>query len=519
MVRRTEGAPRRSGNWSPGTEWIDRLPAPAAILRRNGELTKWNAAAVELLGWAHAFPMRLGGPGVPWFERLLEALRREGQHRTVITRRRDGRRIVVELRCSILDGDEILVLFAECPPRPQPRSGRATAERKLQQQLQRSEEQLRHAQKMDSVGRLAAGVAHDFNNVLTAIQGHLQFLLEDLPEEGTARADALEIQRAADRAADLSRQLLSFARKQPRVPQELNLNVLVLGLEKLLRRLMRGGMRLETVLQPDLPAVWADAGQLEQVIVNLVINARDALVEGEGSIVVRTARIQLTEPYRDRGLMLHAGTYVVVSVTDNGCGMSPGMQQRAFEPFFTTKDQGTGLGLATADGIIRQAGGCISVYSEENLGTTFKLFLPALADGAHELQGAESVTERERPDPGRTVLVAEDEAAIREFVCRALRRTGFRVIEASNGEDALRAAEAAETIDLVVTDLIMPGLRGDELARRLEQCHPAAGMVLISGFADASRLVTSDIPLRTEFLDKPFAPRALLEAARKALRT
>ncbi|CAN5606757.1 hypothetical protein BH23GEM10_BH23GEM10_18120 [soil metagenome] len=245
---------------------------------------------------------------------------------------------------------------------------------RAEEELRSREEQLRHSQKLDAVGRLAAGIAHDFNNVLTAIQGHVQFLLEDLPEDFPSREDATEIRRAAERATQLTRQLLTFARRQPIKPVPMDLNAVITDLEKLLRRLISADIQLDTELV-EAPHVFADPGQIEQVLMNLVVNARDSMPQG-GTITVRTSTIQFDEAYVARGLNLAPGEYVQMSVTDTGCGIPAEVQRHIFEPFFTTKAEGTGLGLSTVYGITTQSGGHVSVYSEEGVGTTFKVFLP-----------------------------------------------------------------------------------------------------------------------------------------------
>jgi signal transduction histidine kinase len=250
-----------------------------------------------------------------------------------------------------------------------------TAQHTTLESLRESEEQLRQAQKMESVGQLAAGIAHDFNNVLTAIQGHAQFLLDDLPPESQAHDDAAEIRRAAERATELTRQLLTFSRRQPSSPGLIDVNDVITGLEKLLRRLLRADMRLELVLQPDLPPIFADTGQIEQIVMNLVVNAREAL-RAAGVVTIRTARVQ-PGPHGTRDSTLPSGEYVQISVSDNGCGMSADVRRRIFEPFFTTKTEGTGLGLSTVLGFVTQLGGYISVHSEEDAGTTFRILLPA----------------------------------------------------------------------------------------------------------------------------------------------
>jgi PAS domain S-box-containing protein len=381
---------------------------------------------------------------------------------------------------------------------------------RAQETLRRSEDQLRHSQKMDAVGRLASGIAHDFNNVLTAIQGHVQFLLEDLPADLPSRDDAEEIRKAADRATELTRQLLTFARKQPSRPVSLNPNALITDIEKLLRRLIRADVTLDTVME-DVPNVVIDPGQLEQVIVNLVVNARDA-IGSAGGITVTTSCINLEEIYSARGLQLPPGEYVRISVSDTGAGMSLETQVQIFEPFFTTKSEGTGLGLSTVYGIVKQAGGHVSVYSEEGSGTTFKVFLPVHGEGT-ELTIASTAGHGETG----TVLLVEDDEAVRALARRTLEGKGYEVMEAADGEEALRIANAHAGIDVIVTDLSMPRLSGEDLAARIRETKPDAGIVVMSGFSHMSLVRDGRIMEDGHFLEKPFTPSALVDVVRQAM--
>jgi signal transduction histidine kinase/CheY-like chemotaxis protein len=380
-----------------------------------------------------------------------------------------------------------------------------------EENLRRSEEQLRHSQKMDAIGRLASGIAHDFNNVLTAIQGHVQFLLEDLPADLASRDDAEEIRKAADRATELTRQLLTFARKQPSQPVSLNPNALITDIEKLLRRLIRADVTLDTALE-DVPNVLIDPGQLEQVIVNLVVNARDA-IGSAGGITITTSTMTLDEIYSARGLNLTPGEYVNISVSDTGMGMSVETQLQIFEPFFTTKSEGTGLGLSTVYGIVKQAGGHVSVYSEPGRGTTFKVFLPVQDD---HVRPVENVHAGARNETG-TVLLVEDDEAVRALARRTLEGKGYAVVEAADGEEALRIATGHNAIDVVITDLTMPRLGGEELAARIRETRPDAGIVLMSGFSEVSLLREGRIREHGHFLEKPFTPNALVDVVREAM--
>jgi two-component system, cell cycle sensor histidine kinase and response regulator CckA len=476
-----------------------------------GRIASWNSSAERLTGYKAADMIRTpfavlhtgtaDEVAAPFMERA-EGVRGESE---VVLRRRDGATFHAQLTVTPLlyaseqvDGYAVVIRDL-------------TERRRAEENLRRSEEQLRHSQKMDAIGRLAAGIAHDFNNILTAIQGHVQFLLEDLPGDLSARDDAAEIGKAADRAAELTRQLLTFARRQPTQPAVLNVNDVVKGLEKLMRRLLRADVELDTVLR-EVPPVFADPGQIEQVLVNLVVNAREALPEG-GRITVSTSRISLDEMYSARGLSLAPGEYVQIAVSDNGIGMSVAMQRDIFEPFFTTKAEGTGLGLSTAYGIVTQAGGHISVYSEEGVGTTFKVFLPVQASAA-------TPPEELRGTGAGTVLLVEDDDAVRALARRTLANAGFAVLEATEGGAALRLArEHPGTIDVVVTDLMMPEMGGEELAARVREMQPDVGIVLMSGFTESSVVLEGRIGEPNRFLEKPFTPASLTAVVREALRT
>jgi two-component system cell cycle sensor histidine kinase/response regulator CckA len=381
----------------------------------------------------------------------------------------------------------------------------------------RLEEQLRHSQKMEAVGRLAGGVAHDFNNLLTAILGHADLLLDDLPPDGGPHADVAEIRAAAERAAGLTRQLLAFSRQQVLQPAVLNVNGVVENLQKLLRRLIGEDVRLRIALAPDVGNVLADVGQLEQVIVNLAVNARDAMPAG-GTLTLETANTDLSDDYLEAHQPVIAGSYVMIAVSDTGIGISPQNQARIFEPFFTTKEvgKGTGLGLSTVYGIIKQSGGYIWVYSEPGRGTTFKIYLPRVEAPAeslapvHRAQGTPSGTE--------TILLAEDDDQLRKLLGGFLQRLGYRVLAAANSEEALaEAAKHAGTIHLLLTDVVMPGESGRQLARRLEEVRPGLRTLYVSGYTDATIMDQSILERGHHYLQKPFTPTVLARRVREVL--
>jgi signal transduction histidine kinase len=351
-------------------EWLEQLPAAALVLSRDAEPLAWNAAAAALLGWTPGSrPFRFCNPAAPWFEGLVRAVGEHGQGRVTIRRRRGGQPLVLELRAGALGTDGLIVLLRD-------RTAERRRRRTAAEQVERSTEQLRHSEKMAAIGRLAAGIAHDFNNIVTAIQGHAEFLLHDLPEDLPAYGDVVEIRRAADRATELTRQLLTFARRQPSRPAALDLNEIIHDVEKLLRRLTRSDIVLATDLAPRLPQVYVDAGHIAQVLMNLVVNASEAIDES-GTITIRTGTSILDRETAE-DWRLPPGRYLCLSVRDTGAGMTEDVQRHAFEPFFTTKPTGTGLGLSTVYGIVKQAGGEIMVESRLGSGSTFTVLLPGM---------------------------------------------------------------------------------------------------------------------------------------------
>src|SRR5216110_240952 len=379
------------------------------------------------------------------------------------------------------------------------------------------EQQLRQAQKMEAVGRLAGGIAHDFNNILTAITGHADLLLEDLGHHDPRRADVDEIRRSADRAAGLTRQLLAFSRQQVLQPKVVDLNALVLDMDKLLRRLIGEDVELATVLDPTLGRVTADPGQLEQVIVNLAVNARDAMPQG-GKLTLETRNIDLDSSYTLEHSLVKPGPYVQLTVSDSGIGMDEETQAHAFEPFFTTKPrgQGTGLGLAMVYGTVKQSGGFIWVYSEPGHGATFKIYLPRV-DAPVEAATLPAPTVQ--PARGsETVLLAEDEPAVRAIAQQALERHGYTVLAAPSGAAALAlAAQHAATIDLLLTDVVMPGMSGRDLADRLTAQRPGIRVLYISGYTDNAIVRHGMLEPGLAYLQKPFRPHALVRKVREVL--
>ena len=385
-------------------------------------------------------------------------------------------------------------------------------------ELRRLEHQLLLAQRMEGIGRLAGGIAHDFNNLLTAILGHAEMAQTDVSPGDPARGNIAEITRAAQRAADLTRQLLAFARRQIIEPRIVDLNGLVLNVDRMLRRLLGEDVELVTVQDPDLWRVRIDPGQFEQVLVNLAVNARDAMPTG-GTLVIETRNVYLDEEFARQHATVQPGPHVLLAVSDTGSGMDAEVLAHIFEPFFTTKEvgKGTGLGLATCYGIVKQNKGSIWVDSEKEIGTTFRIFLPR-ADAM--LQPIELHEPRaiEQPRGTETVLLVEDELLVRNLAADALRRHGYQVLSASTGLEALDiAGQALKPIDLLVTDVVMPQMGGQQLAVRMLSERPTLKVLFISGYSDMALLQHGTLVPGTALLQKPFTPGQLVHRVRELL--
>ncbi len=380
-------------------------------------------------------------------------------------------------------------------------------------ELRRSEEQLRQAQKLEAVGRLAAGIAHDFNNLLSVVLSYSEELVAELPEGSANRRDAVEIMRAGERAAELTRQLLIFSRQQMLAPKVLDLNAVLTNLGRMLTRVVGEDITLALVAAADLGRVKADPGQIEQVLMNLVVNARDAMPDG-GALTIETHNVDLDDAYAREHLHVEPGPYVMLSVSDTGVGMDRETQARIFEPFFTTKGpgRGSGLGLSTVFGIIKQSHGSIWVYSEVGRGSTFKIYLPRV----------DAPSERP-PDADRlvggteTILLVEDEPQVRAVVRRALERAGYAVLVAQDPDDALRLCEARQPIDLLLTDVVMPHMNGRELAERVRSRYPATKALFMSGYTDDAILRHGVLDAGVPFLQKPVTPALLARRVRETL--
>jgi PAS domain S-box-containing protein len=392
-----------------------------------------------------------------------------------------------------------------------------TERRRMEEALRKTEEQYRQAQKMEAVGQLAGGVAHDFNNLLTIISGYSDLLLGRLPANDPMRELINQIKGAGDRAASLTRQLLAFSRKQVLEPKVLDLNAVVADTEKMLGRLIGEDIHLTAVLDEALRPVKVDPGQIEQVIINLVVNARDAMPQG-GQLTIETRNVELDDVYAQAHPEVKPGRYSMVAVSDTGCGMTPEVKARVFEPFFTTKGpgKGTGLGLATVYGIVNQSGGYIYVYSELGRGTSFKVYLPAVEDAT--LTGKSSSGLSTMPHGTETILLVEDEDGVRALTRHVLQTCGYTVLEASGGRQAVRLCEEHQgPVHLLVSDVVMPDLGGRQLSEHLTALRPNMRVLFLSGYTDDAVVRHGILQAETAFLQKPYTPAGLALKVRKVL--
>jgi PAS domain S-box-containing protein len=519
-TRRTQEALARATSELQEREELHRILFDAAadamlFHDERGILLDANRAACERLGYSTdelkgmplaaidtpEYAARVAGRMRDLFERGSALF--ESAHLT-----RAGRVIPVEVHARVVEYRGRRVVFSVS----RDISERKAAERALRAQ----EERARQGQKLEAIGRLAGGVAHDFNNMLTVMTGYSDLLLEVLGPSHPARSEVMEIRTAADRASSLTRQLLAFSRKQILHPEPIDTNDVLRGMHKLLRRLIGEDVDLDLRLGVIAGFAVADRNQIEQVIVNLVVNGRDAMPRG-GRLVLETSVAQMGGSTGSGAPDLAAGPYIVVSVTDTGTGIAPEDLPLIFEPFYTTKDpgKGTGLGLATAYGIVRQSGGIITVYSEPGRGSTFRVYLP-LVSTAPSTRTAES-----RPTAAQgteTVLIVEDEESVRGFAERVFRDRGYTVIAARNGADALDRASSHEApVELLITDVVMPGMGGRELANRLMTVRPSLKVLYVSGYTEDSMVHRGVLEPGVRFLAKPYSATTILAVARDLL--
>jgi PAS domain S-box-containing protein len=489
-----------------------------AIVSKNldGVIQSWNPAAERIFGYTADEMI-----GQPIFtlipddlhdeEHALLARIRQGEHVAHYETsriRKDGRRIAVSLTLSPVRGPSGELIGASAIKRD------ITSQRVLEQQLQQ-------AQRMEAIGRLAGGVAHDFNNLLTVIGGMTALLLRRHPEGSRDHNDLEQVAHAADRAAALTQQLLTFGRRQPAGSEPLEPNHVIRAIEPMLRRLIGEHIDLRIRLAADLGQVRINQAQLEQVVMNLAANARDAMPDG-GTLTIETENVDMSGGFAQEQLRLTPGVYSMLAVTDSGIGMDAITQANIFEPFFTTKGagKGTGLGLATVYGIVQQAGGAIYVYSEPRTGSAFKVYLPCIASIAAAGAVEPPVTPPAAPahTPRATVLLAEDEPNVRAFTGFVLEEAGYHVLEAESGSAGLaKALDYPGSIELLLTDVVMPGMNGRLLAESLHKTRPEMAVLYMSGYTDDMVVRTGVVAAGAAFLQKPFTPAKLLDHVRAVL--
>jgi two-component system cell cycle sensor histidine kinase/response regulator CckA len=492
---------------------VERLPLAYLLTGPNFRFTSWNPAAERMFGYSetealgkHPFELIVPLQSQPFVGGLFERLKagEMNAHGVSENLTRDGRTITCEWHNTpLMDQDGA---FAGLLSIAQDISERKDLE-----------EQLRQAQKMEAFGQLAGGVAHDFNNLLTIILGYSEMTIDSLPHDDQNRGRVEAIHNAGERAALLTQQLLAFSRKQVVKPQVVDLNAVVAGTEMMLGRLIGEDVTLTTVPMPNLDCVKVDPGQIGQVLMNLVVNARDAMPRG-GRITIETANVDLEASYAQSHAGVKPGRYVLLAVSDDGCGMTEEVQRHIFEPFFTTKDigMGTGLGLATVFGIVKQSGGHVWAYSEVGVGTTFKIYLPSVWE---VISPVHAQAESTPVQPGsETILLVEDETAVREITGLTLKAKGYTLLEAANGEEAILLCENhSGPIHLLVSDVVMPGIGGRLLAERLTKLHPEMRVLFVSGYTDDAVVRHGVLQAEVAFLQKPYSMAALSHKVRAVL--
>jgi two-component system, cell cycle sensor histidine kinase and response regulator CckA len=486
----------------------------------DGQITSWNLGAEKLFGYRADEVLGKSTSLLASSATLADegrvfacAARGEAvqQHETA-RRRKDGTMVEVALTVSPVRDATGAVIGISKIVRD------LTIHRLTEAALRRTEEQFRQAQKMEAVGRLAGGVAHDFNNLLTVIISYARLSLDELKASDPLRNDIEQIETAGKRATELTRQLLAFSRQQILQPQVVDLNQIVAGTKSMLARLIGEDVELTTLAASNIGRVLADQGQIEQVLMNLAVNARDAMLHG-GKLTIETVNVQLDASYVGAHLGVAAGDYVMLAVSDTGVGMDAATQARIFEPFFTTKEKGkgTGLGLSTVFGIVEQSGGHVRVYSEPGCGCTFKIYLPRTDRVATQ---AISVAPTKILEGAETILLVEDEEQVRDVACAILRRNGYHVLTAANGGEAfLISKDFTAKIHLLLTDVVMPKMSGRKLAEELSPGRPEMKVLFASGYTDDAIIHHGVLDAGVAFLQKPFTPDALLRRVREVLDT
>ncbi len=510
-LQQAEEALRKERNFSQSI--IDTAQAIILLLNPDGSVAEFNPYMEKLSGYSIE-EVR----GKDWFETFLPEhdrqkigelftkaisdIKTKGNINPIVTR--DGKELTIEWFDRTLkdkNGDITGILAI----------GQDITERR------NIEEQLRQSQKMEAIGMLAGGVAHDFNNLLTVILGNAQLASMNVVKDESLRKRIEEIKKAGEKAASLTRQLLAFSRKQIVQPKLLDINEVINEMEKMLKHMIGENIDFQTVLGPELWKICADPGQINQIIMNMVINSRDAMLRG-GGLTIETANADLNENYFcEHGIKEVPGHYVMLAVSDTGSGMDKETQEHIFEPFFTTKEvgQGTGLGLSTIYGIVKQNNGFIWVYSEPGKGTTFKVYLPKVKDVEPEEKEQTPVDDS---GGSETVLIVEDDDNLRKFAQRALQMYGYRILDAENGEDALRVCGEYEgQIDLMITDVVMPKMGGREAAERLQHLYPQIKVIYMSGYTDNTIVHYGVLAPELNFIQKPFTPKGLARKVRETL--
>jgi PAS domain S-box-containing protein len=497
---------------------IEASPLAVVVSDISGTVRLWNPSAVRMFGWAEAETVGHLNP-------LLSSEGNQGLRATCNLVLHGERFSNTELCGQTRSGSKIFITFSGAPlfnAQGEIASMMAimtdiTDAKAAEEALRRSEEQLRQSTKMEAIGKLAGGVAHDFNNLLSVITGYSELLLARTGAMNPARREIVEIHKAGERAGALTHQLLAFSRRQVLKPKILRMNDVVENMGKMLQRLIGEDIYFTIESQEDLWKVHADPSQIEQILMNLCINARDAMPAG-GKLRVSTANVTLDAPLVERELTIPPGRYATLQVADDGSGMDEGILSQIFEPFFTTKDQGkgTGLGLATVYGIVKQSDGYIRVISAPGEGTTFSVYLPAVEQEEPEAEVDRPGTECEGPTGKWTILLAEDEEMVLELAIEIFQEDGYTVLDAKNGATALAICDRHEgCIDLLVTDLVMPGMNGIELAQRVSDSRPGISILFMSGYSEETKEHLGDLDERRAFLQKPITPTKLSRKVRE----